>query len=171
MIGTRDRGIVYSSGGNTELVGYSDADFAGDVDTRRSTSGFVFFLSNGPVTWSSQRQKLVTLSTTESEYVALASATKEVLWLQSLLSDLECKITSPTTLYVDNQSAIKIAKNPEFHKRTKHIDIRLHFVREVIENKKIYLCYVDTKVQKADIFTKALPKARFNYSCHLLNMY
>ena len=169
--GTLDYGIEYCSGGsNLNLVGYSDADFAGDVETRRSTSGFLFELAGGPVTWSSQRQKLVTLSTTESEYVAASSACKEAVWLRKLLRNLNCGSEKATVIFVDNQSAIRLVKNPEYHKRTKHIDIRYHFIREKSEAKEIAVEYVPSELQKADIFTKALTKQRFKSLCESMRV-
>ncbi|XP_033230350.1 secreted RxLR effector protein 161-like [Belonocnema kinseyi] len=130
LIGTADFGIMYKScGSKLELRGYSDADYAGDVVMRRSTTGYVFMLAGGPITWSSQRQKLVTLSTTETEYFAAATATKEAVWLRKLLDDIGFQAAGASALFVDNQSAIKLIKNPEFHKRTKHIDVRYHFIR------------------------------------------
>lgn len=106
LVGTVNYGILYESGGRKlnlelELIGYSDAKFAGDVDTRRSTSGYVFCINGSLVTWSSQRQRLVTLSTTESEYVTAATACKEAMWLRQLLTDLNCRVTKPAVLFVD----------------------------------------------------------------------
>jgi hypothetical protein len=162
--GTVDLGIMYkNSGSEIELVGYTDSDFAGDIDTRRSTSGFIFELSNGPVTWSSQRQKMVTLSTTEAEYVAASLATREALWLRQLLNDVGLTCHGPTTLNVDNQSAIKLVKNSEFHKRTKHIDIQYHFIREKYVSSEIQVINVPSEFEYADIFTKALPRERFQF--------
>ena len=123
-------------------MGYSDADYAGDLETRRSTTGYAFNFANGLVTWSSQRQKMVTLSTTESEYVAAAMATKENIWIRNLLKDLGANCEKATALYVDNQSAIKSAKNPVFHRRTKHIDVRFHFIREKVASQEIALIYI-----------------------------
>lgn len=125
--GTIKYGIEYRSGGSElTLRGYSDADFVGDVETRRSTTGYVFELAGGPVTWASQRQDLITLSTTEAEYVAASITSREVVWLRRLLSEMECPCEGATTVYVDNQSSIRLVQNPEFHKRTKHIDVRFH---------------------------------------------
>jgi len=167
--GTIDLGIKYeSSGSKSELVGFSDADFA--KDTRRSTTGYAFFLSNGIVTWSSQRQRLVTLSTTESEYVAAAAAAKEAMWLRKLINDIENTNSAAVVLNVDNQSAIKLAKNPEFHKRSKHIDIRYHYLRERVADGDIDIKYTPTEVQIADIFTKPLPRDRFVALRSMLNM-
>lgn len=160
--GTANFGICFSANSSAfQLLGYSDADYASDKGTRRSTSGYVFLLASEPITWSSERQKMVTLSTTEAEYVAATSATKEVIWLRRLLKDFGCGCVGASDLYVDNQSAIKLAKNPEYHKRTKHIDIRFHFIREKVASQEINLEYVPSELQLADILTKALPKERF----------
>lgn len=169
--GTAEYGIKYVGGGSkSELVGFSDADYAGDIETRRSTTGYVFCLTNGAVSWSSQRQKLVTLSTTEAEYVAASAAARESIWLRKLLSDIGCPCEKETTLFVDNQSAIQLVKNPVYHKRTKHIDIRYHFIREKTENGDIAVEYVPSEEQRADIFTKALPRERFGKLCEALNL-
>lgn len=161
LVGTTEIGIIYRGNGDgNELIGYSDADYASDMETRRSTTGYAFCLANGVVTWASQRQKLVSLSTTESEYIAAAAAAKEASWLRNLLQDIERGDEKPTRLLVDNQSAIKLVKNPEFHKRTKHIDIRHHFIRERVTDGDIEVIYVPTEGQLADIFTKALPRDR-----------
>jgi len=162
LSGTIEYGIKFRGGGSVpKLVGYSDADYASDLETRRSTTGYVFQLAGGPVTWSSQRQKLVTLSTTESEYVAASAASKEAIWLRRLLDGIGHPCDDETVIFVDNISAIKLVKNPEFHKRTKHIDVRYHFIREKIESRELKVEYLCTENQKADIFTKALPRERF----------
>ncbi|KAL6429522.1 hypothetical protein ACFW04_008301 [Cataglyphis niger] len=111
-------------------MGFSDADYSSDLETRRSTTGYVFFLANGSISWSisSQRQNLVTLSITESEYIAAASATKEAIWLRKLLKDLGRPYDNSTDLFIDNQSIIRLVKNFEFHKRTKHIDVRYNYI-------------------------------------------
>lgn len=162
VAGTVDYGIKYQGeDGRLSLRGYSDADFAGDVETRRSTTGYVFELAGGPVTWASQRQKLVTLSTTEAEYVAASITSREAVWLRRLLSDIEQPCKEATVIHVDNQSSIRLARNPEFHKRTKHIDVRFHFVREKVQAGELRVEYLRTEEQKADILTKALTKNRF----------
>lgn len=170
LSGTMSMGIFYQQSDKIELVGYSDSDYAGDVETRRSTSGFVFYLSGAAVTWSSQRQKIVTLSTTEAEYVAAAGAAKEAIWLRKLLNDLELLSEEPVCLFMDNMSAIRLVKNPEFHKRTKHIDIKYHFIRERVEMGDLAVQYVPSQEQRADIFTKPFPKPRFQYLRHSLGM-
>lgn len=167
-------GIEYSSATDClcQLIGYSDADFANDVDSRKSTSGYVFKISNGPVTWCSQKQTAVSTSTTEAEYIAASTAVKEILWLRQLLIDIdESEISAESVpLFMDNQSAIKLIKNPVFHKRTKHIDVRYHFIREKYEDGSISIKYVKSEEQLADIFTKALPKLKFEKLRECLNI-
>lgn len=165
LVGTKNVGIKYRGTENIKLVGYSDSDFANDIETRRSTTGYMFELAEGPVTWSSQRQKLVTLSTTEAEYVTASQACKEAIWLKKLLKSMGYECEESTVIYVDNQSAIRLVKNPEYHKRTKHIDLRYHYIREKAIAKEICVRYVSSVQQKADIFNKALPKNRFKEMC------
>ena len=124
--------------------------------------------ANGPVSWLSQRQKIVTLSTTESEYVAATAAAREAVWLRKLFKELGTCDGKPTVIWIDNQSAIKLAKNPEYHKRTKHIDFKFHYVREKIANRDIEVKYIPTECQRADIFMKALPRKQFHLLCGLL---
>lgn len=162
LLGTITLGFIYKMGGsNFGLAGYSDADFAGEVNTRRSTFEYLFLLAGGPVTWSSRRQRLVTLSTTEAEYVAAADAAKEIMWLRQLLRNVGCDMSRATVLRIDNQSSIKLIKNPEYHKRMKHIVIRHHFIREKVKSSEIETLYVPSDSQLADIFTKTLAKERF----------
>lgn len=119
--GTASYGIKFeSSKENLTSTAFSDADFAGDKETRKSTSGFVIKLGNAPVVWGSQKQRCVALSTTESEYVAASQTIKELVWISRLLKDLVCKSLKTPIMYVDNQSAIRLIKNPEFLKRSKH---------------------------------------------------
>jgi len=160
--GTIDMGILYDgSVKNACLQGYSDADYAGDLDTRRSTSGYLFLLANGAVTWGSSRQRTVSLSTTEAEYIAACESVKEGIWLTQLMNDIGYERLDPLTINIDNQSAIKLIKNPEFHKRSKHIDIRYHFIREKFMSGLINVEYVASKDQIADILTKILSKELF----------
>jgi hypothetical protein len=158
LAGTRNHGLCFNGRhiDNNLLTGYSDADYAGDSDTRRSTSGFVFVLNGAAVTWSSRRQPIVALSTMESEYIAASDASREVIWLRRLLSELGEEQTNPTRLLCDNESAISLTRNPESHKRSKHIDVRYHFIREQIFKKTIEISYVNTREQLADAFTKAI---------------
>lgn len=111
--------------------GYSDSDYAGDVDTRKSTSGYIYFMANGPFSWRTARQHAVTLSSTEAEYYALTEAAKEAKWHQILLDELKYAGTDvhPTILYGDNTGSLALAENPEHHRRAKHIDVRQHYIR------------------------------------------
>ncbi|KMQ91779.1 integrase core domain protein [Lasius niger] len=171
VIDTISLGIVYRKIENKiHLVGYSDADYASDVTTRRSTTGYIFILADGPITWTSQRQKMVTLSTTEAEYIAAATAAKEAIWLKRLLLDFGHDCTNASELHVDNQSAIRLARNPEFHKLTKHIDIKYHYIREKVESGELVISYIPSERQLADILTKALSKERFYKLCNYLKL-
>lgn len=163
-------GLLYTTNSSDEINAYSDADFAGDTSTRRSTSGSVLFFGNNVVSWSSERQQSVSLSTTESEYIAASQCVKELVWLRELLSEILNKNSIDSTLFMDNQSAIRLVKNPEFHKRSKHIDIRYHFIREKFEAKLFSLDYISTHNMLADIFTKALPATKFNEIVKHLNI-
>lgn len=160
--GTLNIGIHYKRDPcGINLSGYCDSDFAGDIDTRRSTTGYVFLINNSAVTWKSQKQKCVSLSTTEAEYVAASTASREAIWLKNLLEALGENIILPVNMYVDNQSALKLIKNPVFHPRTKHIDIKFHFVRDQYVLGLINFQYVSTNDQTADGFTKALSVIKF----------
>lgn len=168
---TMDMGIRYEANVDLSLCGYSDADYAGDIETRRSTSGYVFLFGNGIISWGSERQKSVALSTTESEYMAAASAVKELVWLQRFLSELLPTNLNKPMFYMDNQSAIRLVKNPEFHKRTKHIDVRYHFIREKYDEDIFDLRYVATNDQIADIMTKALPKNKHQHFRAMMSIF
>lgn len=154
-------GILYNCSKSARLKAYSDADYAGDIDTRRSTSGYVFLFGDSVVSWGSERQKSVSLSTTESEYMAAALCTQELIWIKKLFGEILGEDAFDATLYMDNQSAIRLIKNPEFHKRSKHIDIKYHFIREKYEDNFFKLEYVSTKEMLADVFTKAIPPQNF----------
>lgn len=160
---TADHGILFDSNSKQDLDVFSDADYAGDRDSRRSTSGFVFMLGSGAIAWCSQRQKCVALSTTESEYIAASETVKELVWINRLLMELVTNRPPSPTLFMDNQSAIRLIKNPEYHKRTKHIDVRYHYIRDMFEEELFKIEFISTHEQSADIFTKALPKDRFQF--------
>ena len=137
------------------LSGYSDSDWAGDLTNRRSTSGFLFNIGSGAISWSSKRQPTVALFSCKAEYVAQTQATKEAIWLRSLLVELlntRSELTA-TVIYGDNQGAIALAKNPQFHPRTKHIDIQHYFVREKQAEGQVNLQYIPTEKQVADGLT------------------
>ena len=154
--GTIDFGIQFKHGNNLRLLGYADADWAGDLQDRKSTSGYVFFLNGAPVSYCSKKQLSVALSTAEAEYMAASLAAQETMWLRCLLQEMGVEQEGATTLLQDNQGAIAIAKNPELHSRTKHIDIRYHFIRECVESKVIKEEYCATQDMVADILTKPL---------------
>ena len=154
--GTKEKGLVYSGNAAAKsLIGYSDADWAGDSE-RRSTSGYVFFMHGATISWKSQRQQTVALSTAESEYMALCSAAKEATFLTNLGKEIGCLQTEPCTIYDDNQSCIFLAKNPVSNSRTKHIDIQYHFTREKVATKDIDIVYCPSEEMIADIMTKPL---------------
>ncbi|KRY54556.1 Retrovirus-related Pol polyprotein from transposon TNT 1-94, partial [Trichinella britovi] len=157
--GTADYGLLYQAKGEGLLKSYSDADYEGDVTTRRSRTGVVCMCAGGTVLWHSQKQRSVALSTAEAEYVAASEAAKDMMWLMTLFAEIT-EVKQKPILFVDNMGAVKLSKNPEFHKRSKHIDVRFHFVREKYNEGKIDIQHIDTSI-KADILTKALPKTRF----------
>lgn len=162
---------MYSkNSGNNELTGYSDSDLAGHIDDRRSTGGVVFYLNESVITWVSQKQKCVALSSCEAEFMAATVAACQGIWLKNLLAAVAGKDPGPVLLYVDNKSAINLAKNPVFHGRSKHIDIRYHFIRDCVERGDIKLEYVKTQEQRADTLTKALPIVKFEKMRSLLGV-
>jgi transposase InsO family protein len=159
---TPTHGLEFSRKDGFGVCGYSDADWAGDIESRRSTSGYAFMMNGGCISWRSKKQRTVALSSTEAEYMALSEATQEAVWLKVFLCELgEMKSDDPVKIYEDNQGSIALAKNPEFHKRTKHIDIRYHFVREKVEDGQVVLQYVSTTDMLADIMTKAITAVQF----------
>ena len=154
MQGTVGFGIQYRHGGDEKLIGYVDSDYAGDEDDRRSTSGYTFLFGDGAVSWSSKKQPIVTLSTTEAEYVAAASGACQAVWLRNVLMDIGCDQEKGTVILYDNSSTIKLAKNHVLHGRSKHIHVRYHFIRELVNEEVISLEYCTTQEQVSDIMTK-----------------
>jgi hypothetical protein len=143
------------------LSAYSDSDHAADINTRKSVSGYAVLYGNGAVIWSSKKQNCVSISSTEAEYVAASEATMDLAWIRQLLADLQMPPGGPTKLYIDNESAVKLAVNPVYHSRTKHIDVRYHFIRDMVEKKQVEPARVDTKDNIADSLTKPVPKDKF----------
>ncbi|WAO96990.1 Retrovirus-related Pol polyprotein from transposon TNT 1-94 [Fusarium falciforme] len=163
--GSHNLELVYQ-GKLQPLLGYTDSDWAGDQETRKSTSGYVFNLGTGAISWSSKRQRTVALSSCEAEYMGQTGAAKEAVWLRSLLQELlkeyrEVPELKTTVIFGDNQGAIAMSKNPQFHARTKHIDIQHHYCREKVNDGTVDFQYIPTGKQVADGLTKALPKDRF----------
>ena len=161
LAGIRNKGIVYRGATNPALCGYTDADWAGDQDSARSTSGYVFTLNGGAISWKSSKQKSIAKSTCEAEYMGQSDAAQEVVWARSMLSELGEQCTDPTPIFGDNQGAIALAKNPIDHKRTRHINVSYHFVRELITKGTLTLTYIPTNEMVADGLTKALTPAKF----------
>lgn len=153
--GTIEVGIVFHKEGDVKIDCFSDADWAGNTVNRRSTSAVLIAINGAPVLHKSKQQQLVALSTCEAEYVASSLAARDIVWINRLFSELGVDKTS-TTLYMDNQSAIRLIKNPEFHGRTKHFDIRVHYIRDQFNNREFSLEYINTQEQRADILTKSL---------------
>jgi hypothetical protein len=160
LAGTSQLGLKFS-GGENYLVGYCDADYAGDVDKRKSTSGFVFIMNGAAISWASKLQPTVAMSTCEAEFVAAANAAKEALWLKTLLSDFTGKVV-PVELNVDNQGALKLIHHPHAHQRTKHIDIAYRFIQHRVERGEISCNYIETTRMVADCITKPVPLAKLN---------
>ncbi|KAG5862532.1 hypothetical protein JTB14_022769 [Gonioctena quinquepunctata] len=158
-VGSTDLGIIYKPGAKEELKTFSDADHGGDDTTGRSTTGVLSMYADGAISWYSQRQTSVAISTTEAEIVAASEAAREIVWLKRLFEEIIVLRAVPT-LMVDNEAAIKLAENPEYHRRTKHIHIRHFFVHELVLDSFIQVKKVSSEDQLADIMTKPLFKPR-----------
>ncbi|KAG8500107.1 hypothetical protein CXB51_003710 [Gossypium anomalum] len=151
------------------VIGYVGSDYAGDLDKRRSTTGYVFTLAGGPISWKSTLQSTVALSTTEAEYMTITEAVKEAIWLQSMVKTLGL-VQEHINVYCDSQSAIHLAKNQVYHARTKHIDVRFHFVREIIDEGKICLQKIKTADNPADMMTNVVTATKFEHCLNLINI-
>ena len=147
------------------LEGFSDADWAGDPDTRCSTSGYMFLLGGGAISWGSKTQTSPALSSTEVEYVRATCATQEALWLRQMLFDLGIHQSDPTRVWCDNQSSITLSSNPSSYAHTKHIAIRHHFVHDTIARSLIQLSWIPSEKQVADILTKDLGRTKHEHFC------
>ena len=168
---TKDFRLEFSGEKREKLVCYADASWANDLDTRRSTTGYLFKLNGNIISWKSQRQSTVALSSTEAEYMGLSTAVQEAIWLKKLLKEFKIYPDESVTIYQDNQGAIALAKNPVFHQRTKHIDIRYHFVREMLEDKEIEICFTPTSEMHADFLTKNLPRPKFERDVKAIKLF
>ena len=159
--GTQNYCLLYTRDGGNDIEVYSDANWAGDVNDRKSTSRYLFTIGRGAVSWRSKKQTSVPLSTAEAEYMAFVSAAQEAIWIRQLNLELNHPPSNATVIQEDNQSAIAIAKNPQFHGRAKHIEIKYHFIREQIQKGSVELKYCPIEKMIADILKKGLPQDQF----------
>jgi len=139
LAGTRDCGIMYASTKEKDLIGYTDSDFEAKLDGMKRTSGYVFHLGSGVISWAYKKQPIVTLSSTEEEYVAATLAACQAVWLRRVFDGLKQKQQGSTTIYCDNTSVIALCKNSVFHQKSKHINTRYHFIRELVSNGEVHL--------------------------------
>ena len=167
LAGTNGVGLLYGKG--TGLIGYCDSDYAGDVDTRRSTTGYAFVLHGGVISWSSKLQPTVAVSTIDSEYMAASAAVKDALWLRMLCADFDMPI-GKVKILCDNQGCIRILKDAIASVRSKHIDVMHHFARERVARGEVMFEYVDTSLMAADMLTKALPPGKLMKCRDLLSI-
>ena len=171
--GTMDYSLTYlpsASPTNERFEVYSDADHGGNPDTGKSTSAYVIKMGTGAVSWSSKLQSIVALSTTEAEYVSAVSAGSEAIWVRQLLTELGYKPSGPSTLHLDNQSAMQVAKNPEHYGRMKHLDLRYYWLRDEVEKGTLAIDYVPTDSMVADILTKSLARVKVEEGCRQLGL-
>ena len=167
--GTCDYGLFYSKESNLSLAGFSDSDWADNADDKKSTTGGCFYVGANLVTWMSKKQNFVSLSTAEAEYIATGSYYSQLLWMKKVLTDYG--ISQDTmVVYCDNSSAIDISKNLVQHSKTKYIEIRYHFIRDLVERKIVCLEYIPTERQNADIFTKPLDRSKFETFCQVIGV-
>ena len=166
--------LRYRETSNTILYGYSDSDFASDTTDRRSTMGYAFLLGGAAVTWASRKQQSVSTSTTEAEYVGLCNAAKEAVWIRNLLQYIGrsqyAGKEQATLIYGDNQGALRLVANPEFHAKSKHIDVQYHYVRELLEEGTIRTEYIRTSEMAADCLTKPLKRVQLKANQGALGM-
>ncbi|KAI3523163.1 hypothetical protein L1887_01220 [Cichorium endivia] len=154
--GTPGQGILLPKEGKPNLVAYTDSDWLGCPDTRRSRTGYLLLLGGAPISWKSKKQSVVSRSSAEAEYRAMATTVSEVIWLRWLLKELDLEQSGPTQMFCDNLAVKHIANNPVFHERTKHVEMDCYFVRERVESKEVKPIHIDTRSQVADLLTKAL---------------
>ncbi|KAJ8765763.1 hypothetical protein K2173_014885 [Erythroxylum novogranatense] len=159
--GTIDFGIFYSKEGGDELTAYTDSDYAGDLDDRKSTSGYVFLFNTVAVSWCSKKQPVVSLSTTEAEFIAASFCACQAIWIKRILKVLDSSQDECCVVMCDNSSSIKLSKNPVMHGRSKHIDVRFHFLRDLTRAGTVKMEFCSTKDQLADVMTKPLKHEDF----------
>ena len=161
--GTLDYGLRYTSSGEIKLHGYVDSDWSGSAKYRKSTSGCCFSLGSGMISWFSRKHTSIALSTDEAEYITACSACSETVWLRKMLLGLFDVEVDVTVILCDNQSCIKMTENPVFHDKSKHIEIKYHFIRDMVQKGAVKLKYVPTEEQVADVLTKPLARVKFEY--------
>lgn len=154
--GTVGFGILYKKEASSVLTTYTDSDYAGCLEDRKSTSEYAFMMSSGAVAWSSRKQPIVTLSTTEAEFVAAAACACQAIWMKKVLEMLGCEGDKCTTIFCDNSSTIKLSKNLVMHGRSKHIGVRFHFLRDLSKEGVVQLVHCGSQEQIADVLTKPL---------------
>ena len=161
LVGIVDCGLAYTPDSPKHCIGYSGVDWGGDLDDRRSTSGYVSLITGAAVSWRSKKQTCVALSTAEAEYVALVSTGQEAAWMRQLTAELEGHPSECVIVFEDNQSAITMTKNPQFHGRSKHIAIKYHFIRDQVDKGIVELKNCPTHEMIAGMMTKGLLKEQF----------
>ncbi|KAB2616638.1 hypothetical protein D8674_023226 [Pyrus ussuriensis x Pyrus communis] len=169
--GTVERGLLFRSSNDFTLRGFSDADWAGSLDDRRSTSGACIFLGPNLLTWTAKKQSTVSRSSSEAEYRALATTTAEIRWFCYLFRELGIPFRTPPCIFVDNVSALHMVANPVFHAHTRHIEIDYHFVLELLAHGVLQTRHISSHHQIADIFTKGLSRDRFSFLGSKLNLH
>jgi len=159
--GTASHGLHITHSSSFALYGFTDADWAGSVEDRKSTGGYLVFFGQTPISWKFGKQRTVARSSTKAEYKALADGIVEVIWLQYLLTDLQIPSASAPIIWCDNLGSTDLSANPVFHARTKHVEVDYHFVRDRVAKKEIQIRFICSRDQLADIFTKPLPTSSF----------
>ena len=166
--GTIDYALRYDANQKVNLQGYVDSDWVGSALDRKSTSGCCFSMGSGVISWFSRKQSCVALSTNEAEYVAAYSTSYEVVWIRKLLSDLFDLQLDATCIYCNNQSCVKLSENPVFHDKSKHIEIKFHYIKDMVERGAVKLKYVEMEKKIVNGLTKPLAKVKFEYFIEIL---
>ena len=167
--GLRDLNLVFTKGANLEVQGYCDSDHAADLDRRRSISGYVFTVGGNTVSWKSSLQHVVALSSTHAEFIALTEAVKEAIWIRGSLEDMGLQ-PKPAIVWCDSQSAICLSKNNAFHDRTKHVEVKFYFIRDIIEAGEVKVRKIHTSMNPADMLTKCIPVKKFEDALDILKL-
>jgi hypothetical protein len=160
---TINYGLRYTASSDIQLHVFTDSDWAGSAEDRKSTSGMCFNLGSTMISWGSRKHKSVALSTTEAEYITACEACTKAIWLRNLISDLFDQISYSTIIHCDNKSSIRLSEHPMFHERSKHIEIKYYFIRDKVQEGEVKLQYIPTNEQTIDILTKPLSRIKFAY--------